>query len=144
MAKIQLSKYQVWYQANKEKIAERRREKYRKDKKYRERSLKASRAWRKENKPWLDREKAVRDYLLIGEFAEKVGCSPETLRNLERKKLLPKTTDGVARRRYHPGNARLVTRLVDFRRNNHYSDPKYKGKLKEIVSKVKADWKKAA
>jgi len=139
-----LTKYQVWYQANKEKVAVQRREKYRKDKKYRERNLQACRVWRKENKPWLKREKVVKTYLLIGEFAEKVGCSPETLRNLERKKLLPKTTDGVARRRYHPGNARGVIRLVEFRRTMHYSDPKYAAKLKEIVSKVKLNWKKAA
>ena len=139
-----LTKYQDWYRKNRKLIAQRRKAKYQTDTKFRERKLKACREWRRKNKPWLKKEKAVRNYLLIGEFAAEVGCSPETLRNLERKKMLPKTTDGVTRRRYHPGNVAVVTRLVDFRRDIHYSHPKYKGKLKELVSRVKLVWKKAA
>jgi len=137
-----LTKYQEWYRANKDALSVRRRKKYKTDKKYRERSLKACRAWRKENKPWLKREKPVRDYMLIGEFAAEIGCSPETLRNLERKKMIPRTTDGVGRRRYNPKNVKLVTRLVEFRKETHYSDPKYKAKLKAIVTQLKTNWKK--
>ena len=143
MAKEQLTKYQVWYRAHKDELAARRRKRYKKDKVYRERSLKACRAWRKEHKPWQQREKIVRDYLLISEFAEQVGCSPETLRNLERKKMIPRTTDGVGRRRYNPKNVRMVRKLVEFRKETHYSDPKYKTRLKIIVAQVRVEWKKA-
>ena len=140
--KVTLSKYQIWYAENKEKLAKRRKKLYHSNKEYRERNLQACREWRQRNKPWLKREKVERDYLLISEFAELVGCAPETLRNLERKKMLPSTTDGVSRRRYHPGNAKLVIKLVEFRRDNHYSAPKYAQRLKALVGNVKANWKK--
>jgi len=143
MAKEQLTKYQIWYRKNKEALSKRRRERYKKDKKYRNRNLKACREWRKENRPWEQREKVVRKYLLIGEFAAEVGCSPETLRNLERKKMLPRTTDGTSRRHYHPGNVRWAQKLVEFRKEVHYSDPKYKARLKVIVAQIKTHWKKA-
>ena len=144
MAKAKLTKYQTWYRAHKDEISKRRKARYKKDKKYREKNLAACRDWRQENKPWENREKVVRNYLLIGEFAEVVGCSPETLRNLERKKLLPRTTDGVLRRRYHPKNAKLVSKLINFRKDTHYSDPKFKSKQKELVAGIRANWQKAA
>jgi len=143
MPKKKLTPYQIWYAANKELVAARRKEKYRKDKKYRERNLKASKAWRKENKPWEKRGKVVHNYLLIGEFAELVGCSPETIRNLERKKMIPRTTDGIARRHYNPRNAAIVRKLVDYRKEIHYSHPKYDERVKAMVTKIKATWKKA-
>jgi hypothetical protein len=144
MAKKKLTKYQVWYAANKELVSQRRKERYQEDKKYRERNLKACRAWRKKNKPWEHRERAVREYLLIGEFATEVGCSPETIRNLERNKLIPRTTDGVLRRRYHPKNVYPVARLVTLRKEMHYSDPKFADKQKALVAKIKTVWRKAA
>jgi hypothetical protein len=142
--KPKLTKYQIWYAANKEEVAAKRKLRYKKDKTYRERNLKASRDWRAENRPWENREKVVRDYLLISEFAEQVGCSRETLRNLERKKLLPKTTNGVTRRHYHPKNVTMVTKLVELRQAMHYTDPKFVEKQKALVAKIKLNWKKAA
>lgn len=139
-----LTKYQVWYRKNKKRLALARKERYHSDKAYRARNLKACKEWRKKNKPWQKREKVEREYLLISEFAEQVGCSPETLRNLEKERMLPRTTNGVARRRYHPGNVGLVKRLVDFRKDHHYSDPGYQAKVKKIVASVKTNWKKAA
>ena len=144
MAKKQLTKFQIWYQANKEKVAQRRRERYQEDRKYREKNLKVCREWRKKNKPWQNRERVVRNYMLISEFAAEVGCSPETIRNLERKKLIPRTTDGVQRRRYHPENVYQVSRLVTHRSAMHYTDPKFADKQAAIVSRIKATWQKAA
>lgn len=137
-----LTKYQIWYRRNKDRLAKERKDRYHKDKKYRARNLKACKEWRQRNKPWLKREKVERDYLRIGEFAEQVGCSPETLRNLEHEKLIPRTTDGVARRRYHPSNVRLVRPIVDYRKDHHYTEAKYAEKLKALVVKAKTNWKK--
>src|SRR5512141_691822 len=136
------TRYQAWYKKNRKRIAAERRERYRDDPVYRARKLQACKDWRQRNRPWLKREKTERDYLLISEFAEQVGCSPETLRNMERDKLLPRTTNGVARRRYHPSNVRLVLSLVGYRRDHHYSEPKYYDRLKVLVAKVKTNWKK--
>jgi hypothetical protein len=141
MPKTKLTKFQIWYRANKDKVAARRKERYQADRKYRERNLKVSRAWRAKNKPWQSREKVERNYLLIGEFAAEVGCSPETIRNLERKNLIPRTTDGVQRRRYHPKNVYQVSRLVNHRNAMHYTDPKFIDKQSAIVSRIKATWK---
>lgn len=137
-----LTKYQLWYRDHKDELSKRRKARYKKDKKYREKNLAASRSWRKKTKPWQNNEPVVRDYLLISEFAEEVGCSPETLRNLERKKLIPRTTDGVARRRYHPKNVNNVTKLVDFRKETHYAHPKFAERQKKLVSRIKETWHK--
>lgn len=144
MAKKQLTKFQIWYQANKEKVSQRRKERYQEDRKYREKNLKVCRAWRAKNKPWTKRERVVRDYMLIGEFAAGVGCSPETIRNLERKKLIPRTTDGVQRRRYNEKNVYQVSRLVTLRQELHYTHPKFADKQAAIVARIKATWKKVA
>jgi MerR family regulatory protein len=142
MAK-KLTKYQQWYQANKEEVAKRRKERYHRDKKYREQSLKVSREWRKKNRPWENRPRVERNFLLIGEFAQHVGCSPETIRNLERKNLIPRTTDGVQRRRYSPKNVYQVSRLVTLRKELHYTDPKFADKQAAMVSRIKTTWKAA-
>jgi hypothetical protein len=144
MEKQKLTKFQVWYQANKEKVAQRRKERYRGDRQYREKNLQGSRNWRAKNQPWKKREVMTKDYLLIGDFAEAVGCSPETIRNFERKELIPRVTDGVRRRRYHAKNVFQVARLVKLRQSLHYSDPKFPDKQAAIVERIKATWKQAA
>lgn len=138
-----LSKYQKWYRSNKTRVAKQRRERYQSDPAYRKKNLNSCKEWRKKNQPWKSRMKVERTYLLIGEFAEQVGCSPETIRNLEAKKLLPRVTNGVARRKYHPANVELVQSLVEFRKEQHYTEPGYDKQMKALVFNIKKSWRKA-
>jgi hypothetical protein len=112
--------YKTWYQANRERIADRRRKAYRDDAEYRERVLERSRLNRKARQRTGRRVRCFdvdgRRVCLVTAraFAEMVGRGYQTINLWQRKGRLPRTPF-VARsgiRYYVPAMAEVVRRVL--------------------------------
>src|SRR5437763_12353154 len=77
---------QVWYEANKQRISDERKKRYKEDSEYRERTVEASRRYRSgERTPPVPADAPVS----ISEAAERVDVGISTLREWRRKKYFP-------------------------------------------------------
>jgi hypothetical protein len=135
------STWDAWYEKNKEELNRRRREKYRKNKKFKKqcqtRSSKYYHAVVKPKKGKVNR-RVIRtskgdSYLTIGAFAKTVGRNPSTIRNMQAAGTLPEPSacDSRGWRLYTVSQARLLKKLFVL-----YDDKKITRKqLKKLIVK---------
>jgi len=88
--------YKSWYEKNAERLKKQRRQKYKKDKTYREAAKARARAWYdREKKPQrpADRTTVVspdgKTYLSIGKLSEMIGKAVDTIRSYHRQGVIP-------------------------------------------------------
>lgn len=134
------SKFVNWYGKNKDRLNKKRRDRYRKDQKYRNRQLANTKRWRKKNGLQRKAPSAPKTHFTIGEAAAMVPCDIQTIRLLERKGLLPVTTDGKKHRTYTKKQIALMARLIKFRQDNHYKTPGYRPRVQKLAQQVAAGW----
>lgn len=136
----QKTKFQQWYERSKAKLNRKRRARYRKDKAYRKKQLRSTKEWRERTKHIRRKARPPKTHFTIGEVAERIGCYPKTIQNLERAGLLPVMTDGARHRKYTEAQIELIRELVVFRQNTHYKEKGYRAKVRRLVEKIKRKW----
>ena len=134
------SSFDRWYKDNGEAYNQARRERYRADKAYRQKVLKQSEEYRKK-KPAAAKPRVVRTDLAIGEAAQMLGISTQTLRQYEDKKYLPSAKAKSAHRRYTLHQVGLIRELVNFLKESNYHAPKYYQSIKKIAANIRKNWK---
>lgn len=136
------TKFQTWYGKNKEALNKKRRNRYKKDRNYREQQLANTREWRKRMRVLNKNKRKAKPktHFTIGEVAEQIGCNIKTIRILEGKKLLPSTTDGTRHRKYTRKQIGLIAELIKFRQDHHYKETGYKRTVERLVEKIEAHW----
>ena len=134
------TKFQQWYERNQAKLNKKRRARYHKDKAYRKKQLLSTKRWRERTRKERAKMRPPKTHFTIGEVAERIGCYPKTLQNLERAGLLPVMTDGTSHRKYTEAQIELIRELVEFRQNTHYKEKGYRTKVRRLVDKIKRKW----
>lgn len=107
-----------WYGRNKERLAERRKRRYREDPEYREKILAHKRAKGREERaaiaPYVRKVVGKKEILLlrIGDAAERVGVTAMTLRDWEERGLIPKSAFPWKHRYYTDHQVDLLSQFV--------------------------------
>lgn len=90
------TRFQVWYEENKTKISRKRRKRYKADPKYRERVLEYTRSYREAKR----KTAKPRPGYSVTEAAVLIGRTAQTIRDWEKRKLIPRVRDERGYRRY--------------------------------------------
>jgi len=129
------SRFQLWYQKNRKKLSKRRRERYKADPGYREQVLEHTRVYRTKA-----RKKAKpRPGFSVTEAAVRIGRTAQTIREWEKRKLIPKTRDDRGYRRYtsqQVGLLRVLGKTLDDHRYHRVTSDK----VAAVRASVKANW----
>lgn len=136
------SKFQKWYGKEKARLNKERRDRYHNDPKYKARQLANTKRWRKKAKKEkkLNPTPVVKTQFTIGEAAAQIPCDIQTIRLLERKGLIPETTDGKKHRTYTPKQIGLMAKLIKYRQDNHYKTPGYQKRVEKMSQQIAAGW----
>lgn len=110
------SYYQKWYEANREKLAERRRQRYQMDPQVREKAIQRQRKWRKDHARASTKDSPkfrevngnLAQVFRISDTAEMAGCSVEFIRKYEQAGVIPRTSVQSAQRYYTSSQVRLI------------------------------------
>jgi len=112
----QTSYYKFWYEANKERLSKKRKEKYHSDAALRAKAIERQRRYRAEHvRPstkgsaqyrHIDGE-LVRVYR-IASAADRIGCSPEFIRKYEQRGIIPPPIVDSAQRYYTAEQIKLL------------------------------------
>lgn len=129
------SRFQVWYQKNRKKLSKRRRERYNSDPGYREQVLEHTRVYRTK----VRKKAKPRPGLSVTEAAVRIGRTAQTIREWEKRKLIPKTRDERGYRRYsiqQVGLLRVLGKALDDHRYHRVTS----GKVAAVRASIKANW----
>lgn len=112
-----------WYRENKKDLSRKRKQRYARDKNYREKAKAQARRYRREH-PRPARPRQVKRFrelngqdvqvFQIGEAAQKVGCGMSTIRSWEAKGVIPKPVFDDWKRLYTERQIRLMTMVRDY------------------------------
>jgi len=138
-------KFAAWYEKNKDGRNDRRRDKYKKDKAFRESEKARVQAHREQNPnegPRVTyRELNGKDVIVlrIGAAAEMAGTTPEIIRRYEAEGLIPiPTWDDEPQRLYTHAQCALIKKLADHRRITRA--PSYNPQVVKMVNSIFEKW----
>jgi hypothetical protein len=136
-----------WYGDNKEKYNRRRRERYQKDKQYRNKALRNSQRYRESGPRELDeygrlkQTKIVKgeeiEVFTITAVADKIGKTAQTIRKWEAKGFIPKPIFRTRVRLYTQHQVNLLIRFSE-KFGDVWRDSK---KLAELCKQIKSAWR---
>lgn len=134
----QESPYQKWYQRNKDKLNARRRERYARDKDYRNRHLEMA---RRRSKRRRDVTSPPPDMFTTEQAAHVINRGPAALREWEKRGLVPPASVYGRKHFYTAGQVQLLNRLRAVMDSYFTTDrEKFRGALEEIVEYIKENW----
>lgn len=113
--------YKDWYQRNKEMLSERRKAKYKKDKKRREKIREKARLYYqkfekvKEPKDRRTVSSGKTEFVTIGKLSEMIGRDDHTIRTYHKAGILPSPDafDNRGWRLYHPKVAKIIKKAFE-------------------------------
>lgn len=149
-----------WYHGHSETYNESRRQKYASNLEAREKARERARVYRERRRTGVGQtESPLWRYVngegsceygqgkripvwTTGQIAEDIGCTPQMLRNWERKGWIPASMFPDKHRLYTQNQAGLITLLAAFMSNYRTSPKKYKPELQKLVAIIAEQWMK--
>lgn len=141
--------FSTWYEANKEKLAQKRAEKYRTDPEYRAKALERAARQRSDNpRPKRESESSVRvingvqrEVFRIGSVAQIIGRDEQTIRLWEDRGVIPKPTAPGKHRYYTSHQISLLQMLCGVLGNHRYDSAQIRAALEQQKQIIFSHWK---
>lgn len=138
----------TWYENNKDKHNQRRREAYKNNSAMREAAVSRSQAYRDSNDVNLVGGAVIRlvggkntKVFTTGYVARVVGKTQQTLRVWQKKGLIPEPTVSTGKHRFYTGKQiKLIASLVDFLDSRVGAKKDTKSNLDVLVEKIHTKW----
>lgn len=130
--------FKKWYQKNKPRVSEERKERYHNDPVYRAKCLAQARRYRKYNPRKKSSE--VTGLYRIGEVAKEVGVTVDKIRYWESIGAIPVSGDPGSHRRYTIPQISLMKRLNYKAEMYEYDDPR----TRVLIREIKKRWNEPA
>lgn len=138
-----------WYEANKEKLAQKRAEKYRTDPDYRAKALERAARQRSDNpRQRRDTDSSVRvingelrEVFRIGTVAEAIGRDEQTIRLWEERAIIPKPSAPGKHRYYTSHQISLLQMLCGVLGTHRYDSVQIRAALEQQKTVIFSQWK---
>lgn len=131
--------YSAWYEANKQRLSEKRAKRYREDPEYREKAIARAKAQRAQTK----KKEPVTDGYTVSfrQMAEQLGVTVWVLREWRRKNYFPEPHLRDSWLWFKPEHVGLLNRLkLFFEQNGHRVSDATRGALDDLVSLIYVNW----
>lgn len=145
--------FKEWYEGNKEEYNKKRRERYKKDKKFREACIVRSKEYRRKQRNqdigrgYMTRMFKKKEVVVvpISEAAQIVGRSVQTIRLWERRRLIPRPLFPDFHRLYTEHQVELLIFVAEeLSKVGELPTEKAKAHIKYIKERVRQGWKQVA